>query len=164
MNGRLPAIFPGLAAGGFRETSPATSTYNCIAWAAARSDQWWEPDPHLQFFWPDGIGRQYTLPAYIAAYESVGFRICPSGELEIFFEKIVVFVDGNGVPKHAARQLDTGKWTSKLGRDVDIEHANPLALSGQLYGQPSCFLRRPRRLDRLLLMLCRRVRTILTWR
>lgn len=158
MNGRLVAIFPGLAADGFRETSPSTSDYNCIAWAASRADQWWEPDPFLQFFWPAGIGRQYTLSAYVAAYESVGFVVCATIDFEVLFEKIVIFADANGVPKHAARQLENGKWTSKLGRDVDIEHATPAALSGVHYGQPVCFMRKRRSLGRVIVFLYRRIR------
>lgn len=140
----LLAAFPGLAADGYRETSPPTYDYNCIAWAACRNDQWWEPDPDFLLFWPDGIGRQYTLAAYIAAYQTVGFEVCTSGTFEFSVERIVIFVDATGVPTHAARQLESGKWTSKLGSEVDIEHATPDALTGAFYGQLACFMRRPR--------------------
>lgn len=50
---------------------------------------------------------------------------------------------GNGrVWTHAARQLPTGKWTSKLGRSEDIEHTTPEAVSGTTYGAMVCFMGR----------------------
>jgi hypothetical protein len=162
VNGPLLNLFPGLAADGYRETSPPTWDYNCIAWAASRTDRWWEPDASLQFFWPPGVPRQYTLIAYVAAYESEGFVVCPSDHFEIFSEKIVIYVVSNGVPKHAARQLDNGKWTSKLGPNIDIEHATPEAVSGGHYGQPACFMRRRRSLPRVLAILYRRVQDLLS--
>jgi hypothetical protein len=36
--------------------------------------------------------------------------------------------------EHAARQLGTGRWTSKLGPDEDIEHDDVDALEGDHYG------------------------------
>lgn len=41
----LTSQFPSLADLGFSKTSPATSSYNCIAWAAGRTDEWWWPTP-----------------------------------------------------------------------------------------------------------------------
>jgi hypothetical protein len=45
--------------------------------------------------------------------------------------------------KHAARQLPTGRWTSKLGKAVDIEHDTPEGVTGPVYGAVVKFLRRP---------------------
>lgn len=140
----LVAIFPGLARDGYRETSQATWNYNCIAWAASRSDQWWEPDPYSYSYWPPGVARQYTLQAYEAAYRALGFEACADGEFAVTFEKIVLFADAAGTPTHAARQLENGRWTSKLGSDVDIEHGRPEALIGKDYGTPVIFMRRRR--------------------
>ncbi len=36
---------------------------------------------------------------------------------------------------HAARQLPTGKWTSKLGKGEDIEHDTPGDVAGGVYGE-----------------------------
>jgi hypothetical protein len=41
-----------------------------------------------------------------------------------------------------ARQLSTGKWTSKLGRDMDIEHDSPEVLNGPAYGEASIFMKK----------------------
>jgi hypothetical protein len=47
------------------------------------------------------------------------------------------------VPKHAARSLPNGAWTSKLGDDEDIEHSTLAVLEGREYGRAKVFLKRP---------------------
>jgi len=141
----LISKFPGLAQVGYRETSPATWDYNCIAWAASDDSKWWEPPPHG--FWPPGVQPAYTLAAYMVAYATLGYEQCSEGTYESRFEKIVIFADPNGFPTHAARQLENGRWTSKLGPHIDIEHATPEALNGPDYGSPAVFMRRPTAID-----------------
>lgn len=51
----------------------------------------------------------------------------------------------NGRPAHAARQLADGSWTSKCGRSEDIRHTLE-GLAGDVYGEPTIFLSRPRSL------------------
>jgi hypothetical protein len=46
------------------------------------------------------------------------------------------------VPKHAARQLPSGRWTSKLGPMEDIEHALH-DLTGMAYGSVVLVMKRP---------------------
>ena len=46
------------------------------------------------------------------------------GPLQDGYEKIAIYAL-DGEPTHAARQLDTGRWTSKLGKHEDIEHDTP---------------------------------------
>lgn len=142
MNDPLVAEFPGLAAG-YRITSPPTDDYNCIAWAAGRDDRWWWPG-HPDGFWPTGVPIAATLAAFEAAYRSIGYEICASGVFESQYDKIVIFTDAGGIPTHAARQLIDGRWTSKLGRDIDIEHKSPEALTSTIYGAPALFMRRRR--------------------
>jgi len=59
---------------------------------------------------------------FIGAFETLVFSLCQEAEYEIGFEKIAIHVDSKGKPTHAARQLISGLWTSKLGEFVDIEH------------------------------------------
>jgi hypothetical protein len=139
---RLVLAFPQLAYERFRETSSATAEYNCIAWSASRTDAWWEPSP--DGYWPVGAPSAYTVDAYMQAYSTIGYEVTGSGDFEVRCERIVLFAEASGKPTHAARQLENGKWSSKLGQDVDIEHATPLGVSGQLYGLPVVFMRRPR--------------------
>lgn len=57
------------------------------------------------------------------------------------FQKVAFFVGANGVPTHAARQLPSGLWTSKLGEWEDIEHTLH-ALEGDIYGTVALLLKR----------------------
>jgi hypothetical protein len=137
----LQEIFPGLARAPFEITSSDTRTYNCFAWAVGRTDLPW--DPTIDYgYWPDDAPREHSLRAFVAIYEKEGFEPCDGFDLEAGFEKIVLFVDGAGLPQHAARQLPNGQWTSKLGRLEDITHELH-ALAGPEYGEPRVVLRRP---------------------
>ncbi|HKQ45617.1 MAG TPA: hypothetical protein VJS47_09505 [Rhizomicrobium sp.] len=136
------AVFPHLAkTGGYVRTSIKTDNYNCIAWAAGKDTEWWEPDPYGVLAWPAGAPREYTLAAYLAAFKTVGFKKCANPDAEDGFEKIAIFLKG-GVPQHAARLLPSGKWTSKMGPDDDISHALD-GLNGSIYGDHSVYMRRP---------------------
>jgi hypothetical protein len=95
-------------------------------------------------YWPPGIPALPNLSGTIEAYAQVGFEVCESIDLEDGKEKIVIFTDSAGEPRHAARQLPSGAWTSKLGVHVDIEHADVAAVGGLLYGEPAVFMSRPR--------------------
>jgi hypothetical protein len=136
---RSPTIektFPYLASGDYKITSPPTCIYNCIAWAANNDTMWWWPDPQDIYFWPTGILREVSLRAFILAFESRGYSICDNQDLEEGYEKIAIFTDASNNPTHAARQLNSGKWTSKLGGLEDIEHELD-GVSGELYGKIS---------------------------
>jgi hypothetical protein len=138
----IEAVFPGLAKGDYRITSPANSDYNCVAWAAGDIDKWWWPGPDEEReFWPLGIRREMTVNAFQAAFALLGYETCASEEMETGFEKVALFADGFGKPKHAARQVRTGCWTSKLGRMEDIEHGLR-DLEGAVYGSVVLILKR----------------------
>ena len=94
-------------------------------------------------WWPPGIAREVTLAAFLLAYESVGYRTCSDGTRVLGVEKIAIFAL-NDVPRHVARQLEDGQWTSKLGPAEDITHATLDALEGPLYGRAVAFMGRPR--------------------
>lgn len=140
-------LFPFLNKNNHIVTSSPAENYNCIAWAAADDEHWWWPceiDEQLdRIFWPQSVPREETLEAFSAAFETLGYQKCDDGSLEEEYEKIVVFAKGN-VPKHAARQLENGWWTSKLGPSEDIAHRELNNVSGDLYGHPVIFMRRKR--------------------
>lgn len=139
---QLEQEFPNLRAYGYKVTSPMDSQYNCAAYAADRQDQWWWPDPLYLYFWPQGVLRNRTLEAFQSAYATLGYEPCTDGKFEKGFEKVAIYAISDGEPKHVARQLQTGMWTSKLGPHVDIEH-HLESLVSHSYGAPVKFLKRP---------------------
>jgi hypothetical protein len=141
MVAHLEALFPGLRGSAYQVTSPPDTGYNCLAWAASDQGRWWWPDTPPKRYWPAGVLREETLVAFQQAFTSLGYSPCASDELEAGFEKLAVFADADGFPTHAARQLTTGRWTSKLGELEDIEHALR-ALEGVEYGKVVLVLRR----------------------
>lgn len=123
-------------------TSPETSSYNCIAWAAGVSDKFWWPDSEYIAYWPQQISRRVTLECFIAAFETLQYACCESEEYEDGFEKIAILVDPyTSKPTHAARQLTSGVWTSKLGNSFDIDH-DLRGVCGQIYGTVGAVMKR----------------------
>jgi hypothetical protein len=139
----LEAVFPGLAGKDYRVTSPKDEIYNCIAWAAGITNDWWWPDKAGQGHWPAGAPREPTIDAFRLVFAMLGFEQCSDEGSEQEFEKIALFTTEAGVPKHAARQLATGRWTSKLGIFEDIEH-HLRDLEGTVYGSVALIMRRKR--------------------
>ncbi len=138
----FPSVdFPNLHPGNHHVTSPANDGYNCIAWAAGIHDEWWEPASNGH--WPANAPRDYNFMSLIAAYESVGFEVCPDGTLEAGMEKIAIYTDAVEY-MHAARQLETGMWTSKMGEGEDIEHDSPDDVAGPCLGHVAVFMKRQR--------------------
>lgn len=136
----LEVAFPGLRSTDYSLTSPLDPCYNCIAWAAGDNARFWWPSPW--YFWPSSAPCEPSLQAFVLAYGTLGFSPCDSQAREPGTEKIAVFANDGGIPTHAARQLPSGRWTSKLGVSVDIEH-ELRALEGAEYGKVILFLQRP---------------------
>jgi hypothetical protein len=136
--------FPRLRASAYVTTSRPLPRYNCIAWAAGDTSKWWWPHPYdRRCYWPPRILREETLPIFVEVFRTLGYQPCSSATPEVSFEKVALFADA-GVPTHAARQLITGVWSSKLGEGHDIAHHSLSDLSGGIYGLPTLFLKRYR--------------------
>lgn len=134
------ADFPRLTPANHRVTSPATIDYNCVAWAAEDSENWWQPG----IFWipADWPAHDSGLGALENVFRSLGYADCgPDVVLEPGFQKVALYGSGF-VYTHAARQLPSGRWTSKLGKDRDIEHDNPEDVAGGVYGEVMQVMRR----------------------
>jgi hypothetical protein len=126
---------------GLPESSKSEDCYNCIAWAANVTTDWWWPVGPGKTHWPAGAPQVANLEAFREAFATLGYVVCSGEELEPGFEKIALFAKEQGGPSHAARQLDSGRWTSKLGRMQDIEHALR-DLEGELYGSVVLVMKR----------------------
>ena len=143
----LEKIFPELAQAGYSAKSPQSFAYNCIAYAAGDETRKWAGFREPGYYWPANAKEGHTLDALICAFEQLEYAKCHSGDLEFEFEKVVLYVDQDGLWTHAARQCQDGAWTSKLGNLEDIVHATPEAVSGPdpAYGRVACFMKRRRR-------------------
>ena len=140
----LRATFPGLRLPDCAVTSQKDRRYNCIAHAAGDSRRFWDPARSPEAYWPKGVPRSYTLEAYEAAFATLGYKKCGrDNSLQAGIEKIAIFANDNG-PQHAARQLENGSWTSKLGVLEDICHPL-LQIEGTQYGMVASVMWRPRR-------------------
>jgi len=87
------------------------------------------------------------MEAVAQVYETLGFRLCFSTALEAGTEKIAIYgrdgQNGITIPTHAARQLPSGQWTSKLGDHEDIIHKDLNDVNG-FYGGPVIYMERRR--------------------
>ena len=142
MTEAIKAIFPRLRGTDYRVSSPRADAYNCIAWAAGVTSAWWWPGDPERTYWPEGVPRVPTLEGFCAAFATLGYVPCESESHEAGFEKIALYA-AEGAPRHAARQLPGGRWTSKLGRAEDIEHGLR-DLEGAVYGSVAQVMKRPR--------------------
>ena len=55
-----------------------------------------------------GVPRLETLGAFQDAFATLGYVAGERADLEVGFEKIVLFAEVDGTPTHAARQLRDG--------------------------------------------------------
>jgi len=136
----IERAFPALRDSPFQVTSPRDRRYNCIAWAAGTATEWWWPDGHGGAHWPADAPRVQTIEAFRLAFATLGYVPCDDERVEAGYEKVALFALNN-TPKHAARQLSSGRWTSKLGPMEDIEHELH-DLTGLVYGSVVLFMKR----------------------
>lgn len=152
---RIKQVFENLKDGEFEITSPFDAKYNCIAHAADDNEKWWwavdTKTADNDVFWFNNIPGQATLENFILAFQKLGYQLCDNAELEKDFEKVAIYTSTKdeihapkGTPTHIARQLPNGKWTSKLGQDVDISHNTLNSVEGNLYGIVKQILKRPK--------------------
>ena len=138
----LRGLFPALSQDAV-ETSPQDDSYNCIAWAGGDTERWWWPGdfPTDATHWPIPSADE-TVEGFVEAFRSLGYETCDDGFLEKGFEKVALYADTDGLPTHMARQLSSGKWTSKMGELEDIEHPTSEELCGDSYGVITRYMKR----------------------
>lgn len=142
---KIERWFSKLREGGFEVTSPDNPAYNCAAFAVDDTGRWWEP-VNPDGYWPPGVPLDTSVASYAAAFGTAGFELCESPSLEAGYEKITIYAE-DGEFVHAARQLPSGAWVSKLGRAEDIQHQRLSQLEGTgrtEYGSVVAYMRRRR--------------------
>lgn len=136
----LEELFPDLAGSGYEITGEPSRTYNCIAWALGISTRKWDCND-LNAYWPPSLPRDHWIGTIMLLFAGEGFSVCMDDAPEPGFEKIALYAFV-GQFTHVARQLDDGRWTSKLGNAETITHPSPDNLAGGLYGNVHCVMRR----------------------
>lgn len=147
----IAKLFPGLQYDShFEVTSPEDSNYNCIAWAYQIKNRWMWPPAGVPTgvldavtYWPDDETQEADVREFIKAFEQKGYKVCDNADLENGYRKVALYIKpGTTECTHAARQLSTGYWTSKLGQSYDIQHENPHTIEGRIYGSLYCIMRK----------------------
>ena len=137
---------PNLTPGTFQETSCYDADYNCIAWAANDTSAWWQSDDREDGeYWPTEQWEPPTIEVYAAAFSTLGYIECKDAALEAGWEKIALFakLEANEIVcTHAARQLEDGKWTSKIGKCEDITHNTLESVCCDDYGIDFFYMKR----------------------
>ncbi len=131
-------------------TSVRTVSHNCLAFALGDTTRWWEPYLDLPgTYWPEDVEPEFTIDVWTRLFERQGYEITDSPSFEAGYERVAIYGDAHGEALHAARQLDTGSWASKLGDLEDVIHTTLEELEGGVYGSVVRVLRRrsPRAAD-----------------
>ena len=134
--------------------SPWDDRYQCIAWAACRTDIKMWPVNELDFpvfppdhYWPEGVPRVETVDAFIQAFSKLGYSQCDNQAFEFGYQKVAIYVGPDKLVTHMARQAFWGSgWLSKLGDYEDIWHADlhniSINIIGGDYGNAERILKR----------------------
>jgi len=150
----IEGAFPDLRKEHYHVTGKPTEKYNCIAFAVGDKWKWWWPDPYGEYHWPKNAPREATVPAFLKMFGLFGYGECDDPNLAPKSEKIAIYYDPIGTSNtpaemttHAARQLVSGHWKSKLGPFHQIEHYTLECLNGidPAYGEPIKFMDRNRK-------------------
>jgi len=133
----------------FEVTSNADPDYNCIAWACIYNERWIQPPylgkPNLDcvVWWPPNVKPGMGPESLKSLFEHFGYSVCDSYEHEVGYRKVALYYKEHiNEWTHAARELTSGLWTSKLGLSNDIQHGSPLELENDIYGVVYCYLKK----------------------
>ena len=135
----LNVSFPNLRNEEFTVVDPPSDLYNCIAYAAGNTSQWW--DHTARQYWPPYATRSKRIESLQEVFAGLGFEECDDGSFGPGYQKIALYED-QGTWEHAAIQISNGAWHSKMGEGPVIEHRSPESLSDGPYGNPTVYMRR----------------------
>ena len=135
----LAAAFPRLAREAYQIVGEPTRRFNCIAYAAGDTNEWWEPTGGR--YWPDHATRTQRIEGLVEVFGGLDYEQCGDSGLEAGYEKVALYETHGGFT-HAALQTPNGRWRSKMGQGPLIEHLSPESLAGGPYGSPTIHMRR----------------------
>ena len=135
----LIEIFPKLSSEDFEIVDEPTRQYNCIAYAAGDTSQWWWPNGID--YWPPWVSLNNRMESLKEALAGLGYEPCDDGNVEDEYQKVALYGSQERF-EHAAVQMPNGRWRSKMGQGPVIEHRGPESLSGGPYGTPKIYMRK----------------------
>ena len=135
----LNVSFPNLRDEGFTVIDPPSDMYNCIAYAAGDTSQWWDHTPRR--YWPSYATRSERIESLQEVFVGLGFEECYDVTFQFGYQKIALYED-KGTWEHATTQIPNQAWRSKMGRGPVIEYRSPESLSDGPYGNPMVYMRR----------------------
>jgi len=145
---QLHPAFPNLSNARWSIRSPFDTGYQCIAWAACRTDRVWWPWDHPNFYWPPEFGRHPVNSAvpvedFVQVFEQkFGYRTCTSADFEFGYQKVAIYSDALGATHMARQRLLSPGWLSKLGIQEDIVHGELDDINCVTYGSASHYMKR----------------------
>lgn len=134
--------------------SPCDTGYQCIAWAACRTDRVWWPWDHPRFYWPPGFAKlpvnsPVPVESFVEMFElRFGYGVCQDTSFQLGFQKVAIYANALGVTHMARQRLFRDGWLSKLGDAEDILHptlgdvVGDISPMAQEYGTVAVVLRR----------------------
>ena len=131
--------FPNLYGEGFEIVEQPSPRYNCIAYAAGDTTEWWWPDGIN--YWPPWATLDNRTESLEEVFAGLGYEQCNDGIPEEGYQKVALY-EIQSEFQHVAVQMPNGRWRSKMGQGPVIEHRNPESLSGGMYGDATAYMRR----------------------
>lgn len=111
--------FPRLrGATAYEAVSQRDMRYNCIAFAAGVTHEWWEPTTRGRpgMHWPASAPKEQSVEAYVAAFGTLGYVRCDGAGLEPGFEKVVLYVSSlRRRPNSSAAAMSTDVRSPPFG-------------------------------------------------
>ena len=135
----LIEAFPNLSGEDFEIVEQPSQRYNCIAYAAGDTTEWWWPNGIV--YWPPWATLDNRMESLKEVFAGLEYEQCEDGNVEEGYEKVALY-EVQGRFEHAALQMPNGRWRSKMGAGPVIEHRSPESLSGGMYGNPTVYMRR----------------------
>jgi len=144
----------------WRLCSPRSDTYQCIAWAACRTDNKWWPVNHPQFYWPPDIPRvilpnpwlvpwpPVSVDYFVQGFATLGYAPCTTEDFEFGYQKVAIYANDYGVTHMARQRFFCAGWISKPGELEDIIHEELQDIEGSMataagtYGEVKQILKR----------------------
>ena len=133
----LNVSFPNLRNEGFTVVDPPSDRYNCIAYAAGDTRQWWDYTPGR--YWPPHATRSESIASLREVFAGLGYEQCDDSRIEDGYQKVALY-ELQGAWTHAAAQMPNGAWRSKMGEGPVIEHRSPESLDGGLGSTAKCIV------------------------